>query len=58
MKTDGRLDRNWLKVALGRDARGAVRRRPQPTDDPQEAAVFYAFMLALLLSTLACKSLS
>ena len=37
MKTDGKLDRNWLKGALRRHARGAVSRRSQPADDPQEA---------------------
>ena len=41
MKADGKLDRNWLKGALGRrDPRGAVRRWPQPADDPQEVEVF------------------
>lgn len=33
MKADGKLDRNWLKGALG-DAIHAVRRRSQRADDP------------------------
>ena len=55
MKTDGKLDRNWLinkRYARRRDARGAVRRRSQPADDPQDAAVFFApsFLVALFVS--------
>jgi hypothetical protein len=39
MKADGKLDRNWLKGALG-GAIHAVLCGAQPADDSQEAAAF------------------
>jgi IS5 family transposase len=40
MKTDGKLDRNWLKGAMGDAIHAVLCGGPQPADDPQEAAVF------------------
>jgi IS5 family transposase len=59
MKTDGKLDRNWLKGALG-DAMHAVLCGAGHNLRMilRKLQFFYAFMLALLLNTLACKSLS
>ncbi len=59
MKTDGRLDRNRLKGALG-DAMHAVLCGAGHNLRMilRKLQFLYAFMLALLLSTLACKSLS
>ncbi|CAN7433703.1 IS5 family transposase [Caballeronia sp. LjRoot34] len=59
MKADGKLDRNWLKGALG-DAMHAVLCGAGHNLRMilRTLRFFYALMLALLLNTLACKSLS
>jgi IS5 family transposase len=56
MKTDGKLDRNWLKGALG-DAMHAVLcvRRSQPADDPEEAAASLRLYSGCLVQPQRCR---
>lgn len=50
IKTDRKLDRNWLKGALVDAIHAVLWRRSQPADDPQKAAAFYAVVLIAFLN--------